>query len=170
MAFPQLSAALDGELSDAEEAALRHHLAGCSECRRRQQILETTQRAFRRVRPEDRSVGFEASVLRRLRAHPPATLWLSFLAGLAAALTVLFARAPGVPHPSAPVPSLTEPQAVPGAIDGPMNAEHALGLDCGQSQPTVCVADVPCAHDECGGGGRVRVALQAPRLSFAESP
>jgi anti-sigma factor RsiW len=169
MAFHQLSAALDGELSEAEDAALRHHLAGCNECRRRQQILETTQRAFRRLPPPDRPIGFDASVFRRRRQPPTAALWLSLAAGMAAALTVLFVRPPAAPRPTGPAPSRNEASAVPGALEGPMNAEHALGLDCGQPQSTVCVADRPCAHGECGGGG-ARVALAAPQLSFAASP
>jgi hypothetical protein len=127
----RLSAYLDGELRQEEQAAVREHLGGCAECARELGELATLDDAARALPAEPPPGYFEALPARvRARLEPqrraprwPVWSWAAAAALLLAVLTpaVLYrSRAPASLDSEPPAAALpTEPRSAdPSALEG----------------------------------------------------
>jgi anti-sigma factor RsiW len=91
-AQPLISRLLDGELADADVAAVCHHLAGCSMCRQFMRDAVRIQAAVRQLAAQP----FASPTERRpvpARLRPPA--WVSYVAVASAAIALIVIGALG---------------------------------------------------------------------------
>lgn len=162
-----LSAALDGELDAAEEAALEAHLAGCADCAAHRERLAGVRDVFRSLTPAAPPRDLASAVMERIRAgeagEPPAepgavapsilpvrSRGRRWAARVAAALLLVGAGAGVLWH------SRASDAVGPAAADAPRMAAPALedfGLDAGCGDGTDCLQLGPCdSAADCGGG------------------
>lgn len=162
-----LSAALDGELEAAEEAALEVHLAACADCAAHRGRLAGVRDVFRSLPPAEPPRDLASAVMERIRAgeagEPPAgagALPRSILparsrgrrwaARVAAALLLVGAGAGVLWHGRA------SDAVAPAAADAQRIASPALedlGLDAGCGDGADCLQLGPCdSAADCGGG------------------
>ncbi len=132
----ELSAYLDGELTDAEAAELEAELARDSELRHELAALEEAVVWLRREGPDEAPLGFHRRVMDRIEAeHPRSTAWWAWLrrplglrpegwlVAAAVAAVLLFAvlrapkEAPPPEWPGPPPPGSTE-RANPAVVGG----------------------------------------------------
>jgi anti-sigma factor RsiW len=102
-----LTAYLDGELADAERAAVEAHLSGCPACQSRVEALRSAIAALATLPGIESSAGFEARVLgafdrpRTRRPHWARRVAVALVTGGAVAAAVLIAL-PGKQLPGTP--------------------------------------------------------------------
>jgi anti-sigma factor RsiW len=112
-----LSALVDGELSAAEEAAARDHLAGCQACRAELAAVEDA-RAWVRSLPELDLPPVVVDRVRWVGRRRQSRVVALAAAAVAAAASILFAVAAPQPDPVSPqVGQLVEVHATSG-VDG----------------------------------------------------
>lgn len=122
-AVERLSALIDGELPAEEAGAVRHHVATCDSCARRERTLEQVRAALRSAPAAlVDSGGFDARVLARVRIDgAPAARYISgswLAAAAAAALAIAVASAVLLVHDRTAPPEASTP--VPAAISVPV--------------------------------------------------
>lgn len=143
-AVARLSAALDGELADADAREVRGHLDSCDACARRYRTLQQVRTAVRSTQFAAVDAGrFDVRVLERVRQDQPSKrfsgAWIAAAAALviavSSAVLVLQEHAGVTPRGHAPVSLLPSDLAgAPGFTDG----RAPLGLDCGVKGASTC--------------------------------
>ncbi|HEV8255090.1 MAG TPA: anti-sigma factor [Vicinamibacteria bacterium] len=165
----QLSAYLDGELPDAERAAIEAHLRTCGACTRAVAEMRAIDAASRTLPLEAPEGYFEAlpgrvrSRLQRQRTVPPRrALWAVAAAAVLAAVVSPFVlqRAATPPPQQAPAPAA--PEAVPPATAPPATAAPKLSME---SVPPAAVKEPPPALRRYAEARRV-----APPATAAPPP
>ena len=95
----QLSAYLDGELTPAETAGVRAHLAECDACRAELEELRAGKDLLGRLRAMEPPPGFETSLLAKI-SRPSRTSWFAWprpaMALAAVSLAVVLVAVPVV--------------------------------------------------------------------------
>lgn len=160
-----LSAWLDDELDELRRLELERHLAGCSSCQRRADLLRTSRDALMAIGPEPAPPQFEDLLRHRLQAthlgvereRPRRARWARLLAAALGAIAIILLIAYPDSRDSTPDDTVTaslDTYRIAARIDLSTQPDMRPGMTAGIQAPCSSV-------DECGDRDGVAHVLTA---------